>query len=225
MPTISRETVLIDRRQPTLHWSAIFAGGACAVGIWLLLELLGVGVGLCARHAADTSRAMHAASAATRVWSLVAQVIAMFCGGLIAGKLAQTYERKIAGLHGLVMWALTSVVGMWASVWVITMITAGAQRAGYDMAGPDLSAADTGKALVILGCSLLISLVTAVFGAVAALRRPGHPGEGGRSVRTTDPGYAPPVEPVTTTTTTAPYGTPMAGPASPVIPPRDAIPR
>lgn len=221
MPTITRETVLIDRRQPMLRWSAVFAGGACSVGIWLLLELLGVGGGLYAHHAADSAGAMHAASVATRVWSLVAQVIAMFVGGVIAGKFAQTYERRLAGLHGLVMWALTSVVGMWATVWVITVITAGIQRGGYGMGPVEISAADTGKALLILGCSMLISLITAVAGAVAGVRKPDQPSTDGGRFRTTEPGYAPPSEPVTTA---PPYPTPMAGPATPVIP-DGSIPR
>lgn len=216
MPSITRETVLIDRRQPMLRWSAVFAGGACSVGIWLVLELLGVGAGLYAHHTADSAGAMHAASVATRVWSLVAQVIALFIGGVIAGRFAQTYERRLAGLHGLVMWALTSLVGMWATVWVVTMITAGVQRAGYGMGTVELSAADTGKAMLILGCSMLISLITAVAGAMAGVRKPDHPsGDGGRLRSTTEPGFAPPAEPVTTA---PPYPTPMTGPATPVIP-------
>ena len=47
-PTISRETILIDRRQPTLRWSAVFAGVACSAGFWMLLQLLGMGIGLAA---------------------------------------------------------------------------------------------------------------------------------------------------------------------------------
>ncbi|HEX3476675.1 MAG TPA: hypothetical protein VHT91_16730 [Kofleriaceae bacterium] len=222
MPTITRETVLIDRRQPMLRWSAVFAGGACSVGIWLVLELLGVGAGLYAHHTADSAGAMHAASVATRVWSLVAQVIALFIGGLIAGRFAQTYERRLAGLHGLVMWALTSLVGMWATVWVVTMITAGVQRAGYGMGTTvELSAADTGKALLILGCSMLISLITAVAGAMAGVRKPDLPSTDGGRFRTTEPGFVPPAEPVTTA---PPYPTPMTGPATPVIP-DGSIPR
>lgn len=220
MPTISRETVLIDRRQPMLRWSAVFAGGACSVGIWLLLELLGVGAGLYAHHTADSTGGMHAASVATRVWSLVAQVIALFIGGVVTGRFAQTYERRLAGLHGLVMWALTSLVGMWATVWVLTMITAGVQRAGYGMGTVELSAADTGKALLILGCSMLISLITAVAGAMAGLRTPDRPDTGGRFTRT-EPGFAAPTEPVTTA---PPYPTPMTGPATPGMP-DDSIPR
>lgn len=218
--SITRETVLIDRRQPMLRWSAVFAGGACSVGIWLVLELLGVGAGLYAHHAADSAGGMHAASIATRVWSLVAQVIAMFIGGLIAGRFAQTYERRLAGLHGLVMWALTSLVGMWATVWVITMITAGVQRAGYGMGTVELSSADTGKALLILGCSMLISLITAVAGAMTGLRTPDRPDTGSRFTRT-EPGFPVPTEPVTTA---PPYPTPLTGPATPVMP-DDSIPR
>jgi len=216
MPTITRETVLIDRRQPMLRWSAVFAGGACSVGIWLVLELLGVGAGLYAHHAADSAGAMHAASIATRVWSLIAQVIALFIGGVVVGRFAQTYERRLAGLHGLVMWALTSLVGMWATVWVVAMITAGVQRIGGGIGTVEISAADTGKALLILGCSMLISLITAVAGAMTGVRKPDRPStDGGRFRSTTEPGYAAPAEPVTTA---PPYPTPMTGPAAPVIP-------
>ncbi|HET7503865.1 MAG TPA: hypothetical protein VFK02_22745 [Kofleriaceae bacterium] len=123
-PTISRETVLIDRRQPNLRWSAVIAGTACSVGFWMLLQLLGLGIGLAAIDV-DEPRALHSAGISTTVWSLVSPLIAMFFGGLVAGKLAQTYERKVAGAHGLVMWAFTSILGLWATIWIVTMITAG----------------------------------------------------------------------------------------------------
>ena len=71
---------------------------------------------------------MHAARVGTTAWALLAQVIAAFFGGMVAGRLAQTYDRGHAGIHGLVAWALTSVVGLWATVWVITTLTAGTDR-------------------------------------------------------------------------------------------------
>jgi hypothetical protein len=86
--------------------------------------------------------------------------------------------------------------------------------------GVEISAADTGKALLILGCSMLISLITAVAGAMAGLRKPDRPDTGPRF--RTEPGYAPPVEPVTTA---PPYPTPMTGPATPVIPDGSIAPR
>ena len=201
----------------------MFAGAACSVGFWLLLQVLGVGIGLTAHDAADRVSTMHAARLGTTAWALIAQVIAAFFGGMVAGKLAQTYDRRHAGIHGLVAWALTSVVGLWATIWVITKLTVGADFAGGmtdTSTAPSVAAA--GKALIVLGCSMLISLVTSVLGAMAALGRPRHPGEGSvRTVRTTEHGYPPPPQPGVTT---APYGTPMAGPGTPVIPPGD-VPR
>lgn len=128
-PTISRETVLIDidRRQPSLRWSAVIAGAACSVGFWMLLQLIGLGVGLGAVSNAESLRGV---GAGTAIWSLVAPLVAMFFGGLLAGRLAQTYDRKVAGVHGLVMWAITSILGLCVTVWLVAMIAAGAARAG-----------------------------------------------------------------------------------------------
>ncbi len=127
-PTISRETVLIDvdRRQPGLRWSAVFAGAVCSVGFWILLQLLGLGFGLAAVRSVESLRDV---SAGTTAWSLISPLIAMFFGGLLAGRLARTYDRKVAGVHGLVMWAITSIVGLCATLWLVTMIVAGAARA------------------------------------------------------------------------------------------------
>jgi hypothetical protein len=128
-PTISRETVLIDgdRRQPRLRWSAVFAGTVCGVGFWMLLQLLGLGIGLAAVDAGD-AESLRGVGVGTTVWSLVSPLIAMFFGGVLAGKLAQTYDRNVAAVHGLVMWAITSIVGLCATIWIVAMIAAGAAR-------------------------------------------------------------------------------------------------
>lgn len=133
-PTISREAILIDRRQPTLRWSAVFAGAVCSIGLWMLLQLLGLGIGLAAVDVNDV-RSLHGAGIGTTVWSLVAPLIAMFLGGFMAGKLAQTYDRKLAGAHGVVMWALTAVVGLCATISIASMIVAGATRDGAVFGG------------------------------------------------------------------------------------------
>src|SRR5204863_4313236 len=115
MPTISRETILIDRRQPTLRWSAVFAGAVCSIGLWMLLQLLGLGLGLTAVDA-DNIRSLRGAGITTTVWSLIAPLVAMFFGGLLTGKLAQTYEHRLAAIHGVLMWSLTAVVGLCATI-------------------------------------------------------------------------------------------------------------
>jgi MFS family permease len=229
MQPINRETY-VDRRQPTLRWSAVFAGALCSIGFWILLQLIGVGLGLTMVDPADT-RSLHSAGIGTTTWSLVSPLIATLFGGLLAGKLAQTYDRKLAGAHGLVMWAITSIVGLCATIYIVSLIAKGAwmtDRIAFDNADEPTNADriaaihDSGKALAIVGFSLLLSLITAAAGAMLALRRPRGPSDAShRGVRTsTEAGYPPPLEP----TSTMPNGAPIAAPASPVprgdLPPR-----
>jgi hypothetical protein len=160
-PTITRETVPVERRQSILRWSAVLAGAACSIGFWILLQLLGVGLGLAAVDIDDV-RSLRGAGIGTTLWSLASPLIAMFLGGVVAGHLAQTYDRKLAGVHGMVMWALTSIVGLCATIWIVTMVASGVGRhriAAFDtgssmtLATPDDSVAmrelglDTGELL------------------------------------------------------------------------------
>lgn len=231
--TINRET-FVDRRQPILRWSAVIAGTLCSIGFWILLQLLGVGIGMTAADP-DDIRSLYSAGVGTTTWSLISPLIAMFFGGLIAGRLARTYDSKLGVLHGLVMWAITEIVGLRVTVWVISAIAHGAVLSDRDrldgLDGPASTADrlatidDIGKALTIVGCSLLLSLITAALGAWVAVRRARAPGNDGpgRSVRTGEPGYATPST-SDTAVTTAPYGTPIAGPAAP-LPRPDIGPR
>lgn len=106
----------------------MFAGTVCGVGFWMLLQLLGLGIGLAAVDVGD-AESLRGVGVGTTVWSLVSPLIAMFFGGVLAGKLAQTYDRKVAAVHGLVTWAITSIVGLCATIWIVAMIATGAARA------------------------------------------------------------------------------------------------
>jgi hypothetical protein len=127
-PSISRETI-IDRRQPAMRWSAVFAGAAVAVGLWVLLQTLGMGVGLAAIDT-DDAGSLRGAGIGTSVWSLLAPLIAMFGGGLFAGWLASTRDPKVAGMHGVVVWAFTAVLGVMTTLWIVMALAAGAAKVG-----------------------------------------------------------------------------------------------
>jgi hypothetical protein len=207
-PTISREAVMFERRQPAFRWSAVLAGAVCSVGLWMLLQILGTGIGLAAIDV-DDAGSLRGVGIGTTVWSLLAPLIAMFCGGLLTGRLTQTYERKLGGAHAVVMWAITSVIGLCVTIWIMTMLaTTVANAGGVPRVTPRqdaLDAADaTGKVLATVGLSLLLSLIAAVAGAMVAMRRPLRSDGGGGARRVTEPGYVPPDEPIRTTAP-APY--------------------
>jgi hypothetical protein len=128
-PTITRE--IIDRRQPTLRWSAILGGAAIAVGVWGVLQLIGIGVGLVAIDPDDATSVAPAAIGAT-AFSTLAPLIAMFVGGWFAARLANTWDRQVAGTHGLITWGIASVVGLTMTVLVASAIGHGASRMNHD---------------------------------------------------------------------------------------------
>jgi len=179
MQPITRE--IIDRRHPAVRWSAIFAGTAVAVGLWILLQIFGMGAGLAA---IDTDRlgSLRGVSIGTTVWSLLAPLVAMFIGGFIAGKLAGTLDDRMGMLHGVIVWALTSVLGVLATVALVSALASGVAHSHaviYDgsVSSSDAeravrSAADaTGKALLAAGISLLLSLGTALLGGLLSIRK------------------------------------------------------
>jgi hypothetical protein len=110
MQTFSRETI-VDRRQPAVRWSAVFSGAAVAAGTWLVLQLLFTG-GALAGLDPDDLEAARLFGIGTTAGTLLAALVALFLGGLVAGRLAGHFDRKVAGMHGLLVWAITAVAGI-----------------------------------------------------------------------------------------------------------------
>jgi hypothetical protein len=126
MKPFSRETV-IDRRQAYLRWSPILGGAILAIGIWVLLQVLGMGVGLAAVDT-DDAGSLKGAGIGTGIWSIIAPLIAMFVGGLLVGRTSGTRDRKVGGMHGSVMWALALAVGLWAMMSMLSTLAGGVGR-------------------------------------------------------------------------------------------------
>ncbi|MBA3456099.1 MAG: hypothetical protein H0T42_23575 [Deltaproteobacteria bacterium] len=131
MQPITRET-LTDRRQPAIRWSAVLGGAALAVGLWGVLQILGVGLALTALDPDDAGSARGVAYGAG-IWSMLAPLIAMFAGGYLAAKLANTYDRRIATAHAAVMWGVTAIAGLVFTLWMVSQAALGAAKASEQM--------------------------------------------------------------------------------------------
>ena len=176
MRPITRE--IIDRRQPVMRWSAVIAGAIVSVSLWVLLQMLGMGIGLAAIHV-DDAGSLRDVGIGTGVWTLVAPLVAMFIGGVFAGRLAGSRERSVGAMHGLVMWAVTSLLGILATVGLVSMLASGVLQLDaqtttvIDQQDVAQATDSTGKVLLGAGISQLIALVTAVLGGAAGVRRNG----------------------------------------------------
>ena len=95
-----------------MSWGALFAGTVAALGIWILLFALGVALGL---STVDPNEAgsLRASGIFTGVWSLVTPLIALFIGGMIAARSVGPLNRLGGAVHGLLVWSLTAVAGVY----------------------------------------------------------------------------------------------------------------
>jgi hypothetical protein len=135
---VSRTEPLIEQTGFRLSWGAIFAGLFIAIGVHLALALLGVAIGMSAWNPASPGGA-DASEVATGVgiWAAVSALIALFAGGATTGRLAGILRRKDGALHGMVLWALTTVVTLWLIVSGLGFLLGGA----FDIVGRTASAA------------------------------------------------------------------------------------
>jgi hypothetical protein len=136
------DTVLLKR----VTWGAVFAGIVVALVVQLLLNLLGLGVGLSTVgvHAADNPDA-GSFSLAAAIWWIVAGIIAAFIGGLVAGRMSGRPLRSTAGWHGLIAWAGTTLVIAWAVAASVGGLLGGAFNT---LGGVGAAAGDGATALV-----------------------------------------------------------------------------
>lgn len=99
-----------------VSWGAVFAGVAAALVIQLLLNMLGVGVGMSAfQVGGDTASnpTVGGFSINAGIWLVVSGVIASLIGGIAAGRLCGTSRPSTAGWHGFISWAVSTLVVVW----------------------------------------------------------------------------------------------------------------
>jgi hypothetical protein len=139
--------IAVDRREPAfemtgfrLSWGGIFAGLVVAVGVHLVLSLLGIAIGLTAWSPATPGGAQaEQVAMGVGIWAAVAALIALFAGGATTGRLAGILKRKDGFLHGVVLWALTTVVTLWLTMTGLGFLLGGA----FDIAGRTAATAVT----------------------------------------------------------------------------------
>lgn len=84
-----------------VSWGAVFTGVPIALSTQFLLNLLGVGIG-----AAEAI----AVSVAGGIWFAIAGIIPSFVGGYVAGRLSGRPSNSTRGYHGVISWAVTTLL-------------------------------------------------------------------------------------------------------------------
>jgi hypothetical protein len=124
--------------QQRISWRALLAGLVIVVAVQILLATLGAGIGLSMVHQqpGDTPDAS-SFSMGAGLWWLVSNLIALCFGGYLAARLAGVASRYDGMLHGLVLWALATLV----AVYLLTTAIGGVLGGAYNIMESTLGAA------------------------------------------------------------------------------------
>jgi hypothetical protein len=110
-----------------VSWGSIFGGAVVALAVWALLYSLGLALGLSSINPQESIRGE---ALFTGIWSVISPLIALFIGGYVAARLAGLFDRTASALHGVVLWGLTFLLGMFAVMSVLSAVAGTAVSVG-----------------------------------------------------------------------------------------------
>lgn len=126
-PARPRRRSIFTAPPERLGWGAIFCGAIVALAVYALLYAFGLAVGLSAIDPNSVS-SLRGSGIFTGIWSLIVPIVALFIGGAVASRGTDVMTRLGGALHGLAVWGLVTVAGVWLLTNVLLGVVGGAGR-------------------------------------------------------------------------------------------------
>ncbi len=109
-----------------IHWGGVWSGLLVAAGIFLLLGVLGLAVGITAADIGPTEDlSARSLGIGAAVWSGATLLIALFVGGMVATRGAMVYGRAAGVIEGMLLWVLAMLAMMYLAASGAAMVTNG----------------------------------------------------------------------------------------------------
>jgi hypothetical protein len=94
-----------------ISWGAVFAGATIALVMQMILNMIGIGVGLSTVDvAAGDTPSAGSLSIGAGIWWVLSGIIAAAIGGYIAGRLSGKASQPTTAYHGLIAWAVSTLI-------------------------------------------------------------------------------------------------------------------
>lgn len=126
---VTRDDPYADRPWRRVSWGAVLAGTVVAIMVMMLVNLLTLGIGLQSIDPATETEPLAGLGAGTTFGVIVANVLALFVGGWVAGRVAGETRGFEGALHGLLVWGLVTLLGFWLVSTAVGRLVGGAASA------------------------------------------------------------------------------------------------
>jgi hypothetical protein len=131
-PAEDARTMIINR----ISWGAVLAGAVLALVVQLVLNLLGVGIGAATLNpTTGDNPSVTTFSMGAGLWFAVAGILAALAGGYAAGRLSGAPRESTASWHGLMAWAVSTMVILYLLTTTIGGIVGGAYQGMASLIG------------------------------------------------------------------------------------------
>ncbi len=110
-----------------VHWSAVIAGALFALGVHIVMGLIGAALGFAAAPADSKGLGVGAA-----IWALITPFVATLCGAWLAIRLSGEPENASGYVHGILVWCIGLIAG---ALFLTGTAATGAMTAGTAASG------------------------------------------------------------------------------------------
>ena len=117
-----RDNVAIYRNGPAAYaafrrvsWGAVIAGAVTALAVLTLLNLLGLAIGMSTINPAEEANPLAGLGTGTLIWFALSNLVALFAGGWVAGRLAGFPKKSTSMTHGFLSWAVFAIFSFWVA--------------------------------------------------------------------------------------------------------------
>ncbi|TXM93774.1 PhnA-like protein [Methylobacterium sp. WL116] len=133
LPTTSLATPAEDMRTMALHsvsWGAVIAGAVIALVAQVILNMVGLGIGLSTVDpAGNGTPTAGSLSSGAGIWFVISGILAATVGGWLAGRLSGKPANTTTAYHGLLAWAVSTLVVVYLLSSAVGGIVSGASSA------------------------------------------------------------------------------------------------
>src|SRR5688572_17105472 len=124
-PEDDLRTIMLNR----VSWAAVLAGVVVSLVTQLLLNMLGLGIGLSTLDpGTGDNPAASTFSIGAAIWWTICGIIAAFIGGYVAGRLSGRPKESTTGWHGITTWAVTTLLIFYLLTSTVGAVLGGAFR-------------------------------------------------------------------------------------------------